>query len=398
MRSMQVFTFVSYSILFIVVCMKLPHDHLLLDSAPNLGPLRSPWENNKFENCWYKSVRILEVLKLIFQQFLNLSSSQRDMSDPILGDLSDNRWSGGIVLVIFMRLGYKFRVLCDWVINSECKQTWLLVLLLLLAPRRLLLLHPRILGRTAPGQARAPGHGRHLPHDPHQPGAVHAAVPHDHPHVFGPHDGAARHPVLPHVDSRPGHHGPVVRPAVHRGRVVGRRVGRGRRDRRREQRLLGIWRAWSDEVMLESARWPGRRGRRGARVARRVGRHVVTADHGRLVAAVDETALAPQFHKFSRRNKLSFFFFWFTIFSPSSRFKGFHVQSLTLKNKKIQFLFSQDGVGVVMKRDNGHCQARAVDYHQQCSINFWVKRNFKYKWRFWCLKRQTILWLSYKKW
>jgi hypothetical protein len=29
-------------------------DHLLLDSAPNLGPLISCWEINKFENCWYK--------------------------------------------------------------------------------------------------------------------------------------------------------------------------------------------------------------------------------------------------------------------------------------------------------------------------------------------------------
>ncbi len=73
----------------------VPPDHLLLDSAPNLGPLISPWEINKFENCWYKSVRILEVLNLLFQQFLNLSSSQRDMSGPIIGALSNNRWSWG---------------------------------------------------------------------------------------------------------------------------------------------------------------------------------------------------------------------------------------------------------------------------------------------------------------
>ncbi len=72
----------------------VPSDHLLLDSAPNLGPLISRWETNKFENCWYESVRILEVLKLLFQQFLNLSNSQRDMSCPILGALSNNRWSG----------------------------------------------------------------------------------------------------------------------------------------------------------------------------------------------------------------------------------------------------------------------------------------------------------------
>ncbi len=65
-------------------------DHLL-DSAPDLGPLISHWEIYKFENCLYKSVRILEVLKLLFQQFFNLSTSQQDMSDPILGALSNNR-------------------------------------------------------------------------------------------------------------------------------------------------------------------------------------------------------------------------------------------------------------------------------------------------------------------
>ncbi len=69
-------------------------DHLLLDSAPNLAPLISRWEINKFKNCWYKSVRILEVLKIFFQQFLNLSSFQRGMSGPISGDLSNNRWLG----------------------------------------------------------------------------------------------------------------------------------------------------------------------------------------------------------------------------------------------------------------------------------------------------------------
>ncbi len=38
------------------------------------------------------SVRILEVLKLLFfQQFLNFSGSQRDMSGPILGALYNNR-------------------------------------------------------------------------------------------------------------------------------------------------------------------------------------------------------------------------------------------------------------------------------------------------------------------
>ncbi len=72
----------------------VPPDHLLLDSAPNFGPLLFRWKINKFKNCWYKSVRIFEVLKLLFQQFLNLSSFQRDMSGPILGDLSNDRWLG----------------------------------------------------------------------------------------------------------------------------------------------------------------------------------------------------------------------------------------------------------------------------------------------------------------
>jgi hypothetical protein len=67
-----------------------------LDSIPNLGPLISRWEINKFEVCWYKSVRIWEVLKLLFKQFLNLSSSQQNMSGPRLGTLSNNMWSGGI--------------------------------------------------------------------------------------------------------------------------------------------------------------------------------------------------------------------------------------------------------------------------------------------------------------
>jgi hypothetical protein len=69
-------------------------NHLLLDSASNLGPLISRLEMNRFENCWYKSIRILEVLKLLFQQFLNFSSSQQDMSGPRLRALPNNRWSG----------------------------------------------------------------------------------------------------------------------------------------------------------------------------------------------------------------------------------------------------------------------------------------------------------------
>jgi hypothetical protein len=34
-----------------ILSMSVPPDHLLLDSAPNLGPLIYSWEINKFENC-----------------------------------------------------------------------------------------------------------------------------------------------------------------------------------------------------------------------------------------------------------------------------------------------------------------------------------------------------------
>jgi hypothetical protein len=77
-----------------------PPKHLLLDSVPNLGPHISCWEINKFKNYWHKRVGILEVLKLLLHQFLNLSSSQRDMSGPRLGALSKNRWSGGTFLLV----------------------------------------------------------------------------------------------------------------------------------------------------------------------------------------------------------------------------------------------------------------------------------------------------------
>ncbi len=85
----------------------LPPDHLLSDSAPNLGPLICRWEINKFENCWYKSVKMLEVLKLLFQQFLNFSSPQRDMSGPILGALSNDRWLMGALQAFTSRQSSK---------------------------------------------------------------------------------------------------------------------------------------------------------------------------------------------------------------------------------------------------------------------------------------------------
>ncbi len=64
---------------------------LILDHSFLVGKLTS----SKIADT---KVKILEVLKLLFQQFLNLSISQRDMSGPILEDLSNNRWSGGGLL------------------------------------------------------------------------------------------------------------------------------------------------------------------------------------------------------------------------------------------------------------------------------------------------------------
>jgi hypothetical protein len=60
-------SWMSELILIIVITWDYPPDHLLLDRAPNLGPLVSRYNTNKFENCWYESVRILEVLKPLFR-------------------------------------------------------------------------------------------------------------------------------------------------------------------------------------------------------------------------------------------------------------------------------------------------------------------------------------------
>jgi hypothetical protein len=78
-------------------------DHLLLDGAPNIGPLISRWELDKFKNCLNKSFRTSKILTLLYQQFPNLLISQRDMSGPRLGTLFNNRWSGGTVSTEFVR-------------------------------------------------------------------------------------------------------------------------------------------------------------------------------------------------------------------------------------------------------------------------------------------------------
>jgi hypothetical protein len=68
-----------------------PPDHLLLDMSPNIGPLISRWELDKFKNCWNKSFKTSNILTLLYQQFSNLLISQRYMSGPRLGALSNNR-------------------------------------------------------------------------------------------------------------------------------------------------------------------------------------------------------------------------------------------------------------------------------------------------------------------
>ncbi len=77
----------------------LPPNHLLLDRSPNIGPLISSWELDKFKNCWNnKRFRTSKILTLLCQRFLNLLISQWDTSGPRLGTLSNNRRSEGTKL------------------------------------------------------------------------------------------------------------------------------------------------------------------------------------------------------------------------------------------------------------------------------------------------------------
>jgi hypothetical protein len=76
-----------------------PPDHILLDRAPNLGPLISRLELDKFKNFWNKSFRIYKILTLLYKQFSNLFISQWDMSGARLGALSNNRWSGDVIRI-----------------------------------------------------------------------------------------------------------------------------------------------------------------------------------------------------------------------------------------------------------------------------------------------------------
>jgi hypothetical protein len=47
-------------------------DHQFLDRSPNIGPLISCWELNKFKNCWNKSFRTSKVLTLLLSAIFEL--------------------------------------------------------------------------------------------------------------------------------------------------------------------------------------------------------------------------------------------------------------------------------------------------------------------------------------
>ncbi len=68
---------------------QLPSDLILLNRSPNIGPLMSRWELEKFKNCWNNSFRTSRILTLLYQKFSNLLISQWDMSGPRLGALSN---------------------------------------------------------------------------------------------------------------------------------------------------------------------------------------------------------------------------------------------------------------------------------------------------------------------
>jgi hypothetical protein len=87
--------YIDKIVIYSLYCHTLPPDHLLLDSVPNIGPLISRWELGNLKNSWNKSFRTSKILTLLYQHFSKLLVSQRDMSGPRLGALSNNRRSSG---------------------------------------------------------------------------------------------------------------------------------------------------------------------------------------------------------------------------------------------------------------------------------------------------------------
>ncbi len=72
----------------------IPPNLQLLDRSPNIGPLISAWELEKFENCWNKRFWTSKILKLLYQLFSSLLICQRDIRGQRLGAMSNNRWLG----------------------------------------------------------------------------------------------------------------------------------------------------------------------------------------------------------------------------------------------------------------------------------------------------------------
>ncbi len=100
------------------VSMETITDHLLFDRSPNIGPLISCWELDKFKNCWNKSFRTSRIPTLLFQQFSNLLIFQRDMSGPRLGlspTIGDRRY----ITTPFFRLFFHACVIS----YNTCKAT-----------------------------------------------------------------------------------------------------------------------------------------------------------------------------------------------------------------------------------------------------------------------------------
>ncbi len=111
LTSMLSFLFVRYFVFTFSFSEHVPSDHLLLERSPNIGPLISRCID-KYKNCWNKSFRTSKILTLLYQQFSDSLISQRDMSGPRLGALSNNRWLGGTVSnCIWMR----------WESNMNCQ-------------------------------------------------------------------------------------------------------------------------------------------------------------------------------------------------------------------------------------------------------------------------------------
>ncbi len=87
---------------------QLPPNHLLLDRSPNIGPLISRWELDKFKNCWNKSFGASKFPRLLYQQLSNFLTTKRDISGPRLGALSNNRWSGAPRITVLFFCSFYF--------------------------------------------------------------------------------------------------------------------------------------------------------------------------------------------------------------------------------------------------------------------------------------------------